>query len=87
MSCAPGKVSVVGVEEVNDRRVFVLKFLQSRVPHWTKRVFFADLDPEATWFDELRPAFGEPRFFFEQEYEDSVRQHPGFSSGQISPSE
>nr|WP_296748670.1 hypothetical protein [Thioalkalivibrio sp.] len=30
--------------------------------------FFARYDPEATRLDQLRPAFGEERFFFEGEY-------------------
>jgi hypothetical protein len=27
--------------------------------------FFAKYDPEAIWYDELKPAFGEEKFFFE----------------------
>jgi hypothetical protein len=27
-------------------------------------------DDRATWLDDLRPAFGEERFFFEQEYRE-----------------
>ena len=29
------------------------------------RPFFARYDETATWIDELQPAFGEERFFFE----------------------
>jgi hypothetical protein len=82
MSCAYGKVCVVGIEEVNKQRVFVLKFLQARIPSWTARDFFAAFDPDATWFDELKPAFGERRFFFEKEYDEVLRQRRGGSSGQ-----
>ena len=32
---------------------------------WVGRPFFARYDPQATWLDELRPAFGEEQFFFE----------------------
>lgn len=64
MSAKPGKVLVDGVAEVEGRKVFVLRFLQGRDPSWTKRVFFARFDPEATWLHDLRPAFGD-RFFFE----------------------
>ncbi|TPV97177.1 MAG: lysine 2,3-aminomutase [Myxococcales bacterium FL481] len=67
MSAFPGKVAVVGVAEVKDERVFVLEFLQARDPTWVRRPFFARYDPAATWLDDLRPAFGEPRFFFEEE--------------------
>jgi hypothetical protein len=41
MSAEPGKVSVQGVATVNSEKVFVLKFLQSRQPKWTGKVFFA----------------------------------------------
>jgi hypothetical protein len=29
------------------------------------RTFYARFDPQATWFDQLQPAFGEARFFFQ----------------------
>ncbi len=67
MSAKPGKVQVVGVAEVNGEKVFVLRFLQGRNPDWVHRPFFARFDPDATWLDELKPAFGEDRFFFEKE--------------------
>ena len=50
---------------VRGEDVFVLKFLQARDPDWVGRPFFARYDPQATWLDELRPAFGEEQFFFE----------------------
>lgn len=70
MSCTPGKVHVLGVEEIAGEKVFVLKFLQARNPEWTGRVFFAKYDEKAAWMDDLRPAFGEDRFFFEPELDD-----------------
>jgi KamA family protein len=69
MSAGPGKVEVQGVAEIHGEKVFVLRFLQGRNPDWVQRPFFARFDPEATWLDQLRPAFGEDRFFFEDEYE------------------
>ncbi len=66
-SALPGKVRVAGVAVVADERVFVLEMLQGRNPDWVDRPFFARFDPEATWLDELEPAFGEERFFFEEE--------------------
>jgi len=68
MSASPGKVWIQGITEINGKRVFVLNFLQGRNPEWSNRIFFAKFDPDATWFDDLRPAF-EPEFFYEQEYE------------------
>ena len=67
MSCTPGKVQILGVNEVNQKKVFTLRFLQSRDPKWTGRSFFADFDENAIWFDELKPAFGDHFFFEEQE--------------------
>jgi len=65
MSAYPGKVEVQGVAEVRGERVFVLRFQQARDSDWVGRPFFARFDPAATWLDQLRPAFGETRFFFE----------------------
>jgi KamA family protein len=67
MSATPGKVVVDGVATVGGERVFVLRFLQARNPEWVGQPFFAHFDRSVTWFDELRPAFGESRFFFEHE--------------------
>jgi hypothetical protein len=30
-----------------------------------RRPFFAKYDPDATWLDHLKPAFGRKKFFFE----------------------
>jgi hypothetical protein len=48
--------------------------LQSRNPDWAMRLFFAEYDEEAIWLSDLRPAFGEKRFFFEAELEAMYRQ-------------
>ncbi len=65
MSAAPGKAEIQGVTEVAGERVFVLRFIQARNPDWVQRPFFAKYDAEATWLDQLRPAFGKDKFFFE----------------------
>lgn len=65
MSAMPGKVEIQGVTEINGERVFVLRFIQGRNPDWVQRPFFARYDEDATWLDDLEPAFGERRFFFE----------------------
>lgn len=67
MSATPGKVHVLGISEVAGEKVFVLQFLQSRNPKLSGRPFFAKYDKNATWLDELEPAFGEKQFFFEKE--------------------
>ena len=66
MSAFYGKILVSGTAVVAGEKVFVLQFLQARNPEWVGRPFFARFDPEACWFDALRPAFGEDKFFFEQ---------------------
>ncbi len=67
MSAHPGKVRVLGTARVRGEHVFILDFLQARNPEWVGRPFFARYDPDATWLDDLRPALGEDRFFFELE--------------------
>ncbi len=70
MSCTPGKVQVLGVSEVPSvvgiQKVLVLRFLQGRDPNWVARPFFAEYDPKAAWIDELKPAFNQDKFFFEE---------------------
>ena len=69
MSAFPGKVRVLGVTEIGapgeEEPCFVLDFLQARSSDWVRRPFFARFDPQATWLDQLRPARGEARFFFQ----------------------
>ena len=67
MSATPGKIQVLGVSEIRGEKVFVLRFLQGRNPDWVARPFFAKFDPEAKWLNMLQPAFGEEKFFFEDE--------------------
>lgn len=66
-SAKPGKIQILGVSQVKDERVIVMRFIQGRNPEWVHRPFFAEYDDEAIWPDELRPAFGKDEFFFKQE--------------------
>lgn len=70
MSCTPGKVQILGVSEVPSavgmQKVIVLRFLQGRDSDWVGRPFFAEYNPRATWIDDLKPAFGAEKFFFEE---------------------
>ncbi|MCK4514496.1 MAG: hypothetical protein KAU31_04515, partial [Spirochaetaceae bacterium] len=52
-----------------------LRFLQGRDPDWVHQPFFAKYDEAATWLNELRPAFGEERFFFEHTLEQAYREN------------
>lgn len=67
MSAYPGKIHVVGITEVHGEKVFVLRFLQCRNQNLVGVPFFAKYDAKATWFDQLKPAFGEEEFFFEKD--------------------
>ena len=74
MSADPGKVQVLGVGEVNGERVMELRFIQGRNPDWVHRPFFARYDDRAIWLNELRPAFGQARFFYQDELEQFYRE-------------
>lgn len=65
MSATPGKIQVLGVGDAGGRKVITMRFLQGRDPDWVHRPFFAEYDPQAKWLDELKPAFGAEKFFFE----------------------
>lgn len=69
MSAVPGKVQVLGISEIKGEKVFVLRMLQGRNPDWVHRPFFAKYDDKAIWLSDLKPAFGEEKFFFEDELE------------------
>lgn len=67
MSATPGKVVVDGITEVAGEKVFNLRFVQAREPDWVRRPFYARYDENATWLDQLKPAFGAREFFFEEQ--------------------
>ena len=69
MSASPGKIHVLGVAEIRGEKVYVLQFLQGRNPEWVRVPFFAKYDPQAVWLDDLKPAFDEVKFFWQDEYE------------------
>lgn len=75
MSATPGKIQILGVSELMGKKIFVLRFLQGRNPDWVARPFFAEYDEKAIWLDELKPAFGEEKFFFENELEEIFNEH------------
>jgi hypothetical protein len=72
MSSTPGKIQVLGVSNVRDEKVIVMRFLQGRDPDWIARPFFAEYDPAATWLDQLRPAFSD-NFFYEIDLKAMVK--------------
>ena len=58
-----------------DKPMLVCDFIQARDPAWVRKPFFAEFDEDAAWFDELRPAFGKARYYFEGE-DGPALQHP-----------
>ena len=84
MSTLLGKIQIIGISEIQQERVFVLEFLQARNPEWCKRPFFARFDANATWLDDPIPAFGEKRFFFENQLELSS-EHDCYFLSERSP--
>lgn len=69
MSADPGKVEIQGVTEINGEKVMVLRLIQGRNADWVQRPFFAKYNDQATWLNHLEPAFGEEKFFYEDELE------------------
>lgn len=69
MSATPGKVQVLGTTKIKEEKVFVLRFIQGRNPDWVCKPFFAKYDKKAQWLTDLEPAFGEKKFFFENQLE------------------
>ncbi|MEY8861630.1 KamA family radical SAM protein [Tenacibaculum singaporense] len=67
MSANQGKVQVLGVNEINNEKLFTLRFNQARNPNWVGAPFFSKYNEEAVWLNDLTPAFGAESFFFEKE--------------------
>jgi L-lysine 2,3-aminomutase len=65
MSTGYGKIQVLGTCEIAGEKVFAMRFVQGQDPELPAVPFFARYDAEATWIDQLKPAFGEKKFFFE----------------------
>ncbi len=84
MSAFPGKVAIDGVAQIGGEKVFALQFLQARNADWVRKPFYARYDPTATWFDQLRPAFGRDKFFFEEDGQEAGHV-PGVATVPVLP--
>jgi len=73
MSCVPGKVQILGVADVMGQKVMAFRMIQGRNPDWVGRPFCAEYDETATWYDNLKPAFGEEKFFFQDELDEMLK--------------
>lgn len=80
MSTGAGKIQVLGVSDAGNEKVFTLRFLQGRNHDWVAKPFFAKYDENASWLNELKPAFGKEKFFFEEElneiYKERIEEEP-----------
>ena len=85
MSAFPGKVVIDGVAQIGGEKVFALQFLQARNADWVRKPFYAKYDPTATWFDQLRPAFGREKFFFEEGEHAPAGHLPGAPTVPVLP--
>lgn len=72
MSADPGKVEILGMNEINGEKVFTLRFLQGRNPDWVCKPFFAKFNPSAIWLDDLEPFDDHEHFFFEEEMDSKL---------------
>jgi L-lysine 2,3-aminomutase len=81
MSCDPGKVQILGVTEIPQNgkmeKIMTFRFIQGRDPDWVGRPFFAKYDENAMWLDDLKPAFGEKEFFFEEGLKNMYKLQAG----------
>ncbi len=64
MSTNPGKIQILGVNDVGNEKSFVLRFIQARNTNWVDIPFFAKYNPDAIWLNDLKPLNAD-KFFFE----------------------
>jgi len=67
MSSHFGKILFLGVSEIYNKLVSVFTMIQGRNEDWVNKPFFAEYNENAGWIDEIKPAFGEEKFFFQLE--------------------
>ncbi len=77
MSALPGKAVIEGVAEINGEKVFVLTLIQARNPDWVKKPFFAKYDEDAAWLSQLKPAFDQNKFFYQDQLNEIIRTNNG----------
>jgi lysine 2,3-aminomutase len=66
MTSSAGKVSLIGVAEIEGKKVFVLKFNEGRNMEWLSKVYLAEYDEEEHTIENLKPYKAEKHFY---EYE------------------
>jgi len=84
MSCGPGKIQILGVAELEKEKVLTLRFIQARIPEWVDKPFFAAYNVNAFWNNDLKPAFGKEKFFYEKELNDLYKHKKLIRESEIS---
>ncbi len=74
MSCLPGKIQILGVADIQGVKALTFRMIQGRNPEWVDRPFFTEYNDNAIWHDDLKPAFGEDKFFFENELDEMLKK-------------
>ncbi len=69
MTTSAGKLSLLGLSEINGETVFALKFNESRNMEWMDKVFHAKYNKDTNDVNLLIPFEGD-KFFFEEELEE-----------------
>jgi KamA family protein len=77
MSALPGKIRIDGISEIKGEKIIALTMVQARNPQWVRKPFFAEYSENATWYNELKPAFGEDKFFFQKELDQMIEASHG----------
>ncbi len=73
MTTSAGKLSLLGLSEINGETVFALKFNESRNMEWMDKVFHAKYNSETNDVNLLIPFEGN-KFFFEEELEQLEKE-------------
>jgi KamA family protein len=74
MSALHGKIKIDGIPEINGKPRISMSFVQGRNADWVNKPFFSEYDKNACWINELKPAFGDPAFFFEGDESEPAGQ-------------
>ncbi len=67
MSALQGKIKIDGMPTIKGKKYIAMSFIQARSADWVKKPFFSEYDEKASWINELKPAFGDKKFFFDRD--------------------
>ncbi len=79
MSALPGKIRIDGLPTIKGKKYIAMSFIQARSADWVNKPFYSEYDKRACWINELKPAFGEKRFFFDRDESEFLKYDDDFS--------